>query len=182
MFEHDLSVKDKVSVITHKMNEVEGSHLSSNSAQEFFAVTESGLSQKVFVLSATQGVVAQLESTKYKALGEYTWVSSQAGSDELLVLTAYKTLSDFYFVAVFKLIKTEKMRRAELELWQDKVAIIRERDLKSVTFRQGHLMWVESLSSSLKSERICTSNERYLATELIGHCFPCPQGQGTLWF
>ena len=147
MFEHDLSVRDKVQVITHRMNEVEGTHLSWNSADEFFAVTESAQSQKLFVLSAIEGVVAQLESTKYKDLGEYTWVSKQSDSEELLVLTAYKTLSDYYFVAVFKLLRGEKMRRAELELWQDKVAIIRERDLKSVTFRQGHLLWVESLSS-----------------------------------
>lgn len=149
LYEHFL---DTNKVIEHNMHELDnqksGIDLSQNSYDQFFVVSEAHDSipnrRLMYVVQPMQ-VVAQFESTQSMSmLGQYTWVSRpESTKRSFWVATSYLALGDFYYIALFKMVRPKeedsKFKRYVLELWQDKVAMIRLNDLKSVSFVNGHL-------------------------------------------
>jgi len=80
---------------------------------------------------------------------------------------------DLYYINLLKLlpIKADYSKSNDMEdlffadvyldLWQEKVALIRKEDIDSFSFESGTMMWINSNEKVIKIEQMCMENQYY---------------------
>lgn len=92
---------------------------------------------------------------------------------------------DLYYVNLYKLVpmydnmdikstggasETQYLKDIKLELWKEKVALLRKDEIPSFSFEGGLMLWVDRTNKHVQMEKFCAEYEWYTGKYNEGLC------------